>query len=172
MSCTREENLLGALALAVSDAMRVGIESATTRGSSVAAALVTVETFEGLSIEALRHHLGLSHPATVRLVDRLAGEGLLDRRPAGHGRTLALHLTDAGRRVAADIEAGRWRALRSGLATLTPSERDALTPLVEKLLAGFVGDREDAHRVCRLCDQRCCDVRPRGCPVDRAAGDG
>lgn len=172
MSCTREENLLGALAVAVNDAMRAGIESGAGRRASVAAALVTVATFEGLSIEALRHHLGLSHPATVRLVDRLVAEGLLERRRVGRGRTLALHLTGPGRRVVADVEAGRWQALRGALATLTPRERDALTPLVEKLLAGLVGDRDDAHRVCRLCDQRCCDVQPRGCPVDRAVDDG
>lgn len=172
MSCTREENLLGALALAVTDAMRAGIESGSGRGASVAAALVTVSTFEGLSIESLRHHLGLSHPATVRLVDRLVAEELVQRRPAGRGRTLALRLTAAGRRVVADVDSGRWQVLREALATLSPRERRTLTPLVEKLLAGLVRDRDDAHRMCRLCDQRCCDVRPRGCPVDQAADDG
>lgn len=168
MSYTRDENLLGALALAVTDAMRAGIASATDRGPSVASALITVEFFEGLSIEALRHHLDLSHPATVRLVDRLVDEGLLERRPTGHGRTLALHLTDAGRELAGRIEGSRRQALRDALGTLTPTERRTLTPLVEKLLAGLVADRDDAHRMCRLCDQRRCDVRPRGCPVDRA----
>lgn len=169
MSSVREENVLGALALAVTDAMQTGIRSAAGQGPTVASAMITVEFFDGLSIEALRHHLGLSHPATVRLVDRLVAEGLLERRATGHGRTLALHLTDAGREFASRIEASRRQALRDVLGALTQRERRTLTPLVEKLLAGLVGDREDAHRMCRLCDQRRCDVRPRGCPVDRAA---
>lgn len=168
MSQSREKNLLGALALAVTDLMRAEIERAAGRGATVAAAIVTMSTFEGLSIESLRHHLGLSHPATVRLVDRLVAENLVERRAGGHGRTLALHLTGAGLRVAADIESSRDTALGGVLETLTPAERDALTPLIEKLLAGLTGGRDDAHRVCRLCDQQCCDVQPRGCPVDQA----
>lgn len=169
MSFGREENLLGAVAVAATDAIRGSIESATGRGVSVAAALVTVATFDGLSIEALRHHLGLSHPATVRLVDRLVGEGLLRRVAGGRGRTLALHLTDAGRGVAGQIEASRGAALAAVLAALTPEERSVLTLSLEKLLARLTGDRRDAHRICRLCDQRRCSVPPRGCPVDLAA---
>lgn len=169
MSREREGNLLGALALAVTDAIQSSIQSATDRGASVAAAMITLATFDGLSIEELRHHLGLSHPATVRLVDRLADEGLLQRHAGGHGRTLALHLTAAGRQAVAEIETSRGRTLEDTLATLTRAERQMLTPLLEKLLVQLTGTRSDAHRMCRLCDQNCCDVKPRGCPVDQAA---
>jgi DNA-binding MarR family transcriptional regulator len=53
-----------------------------------------------ISVSELNRHVLLSQPALSRLVDRLAGRGLVERRtdPAD-GRSVLLSLTDAGRAV-------------------------------------------------------------------------
>ena len=76
----RLANLLGATALVAADRMRVATRSA---------ALVHLQAWPGESIEALRHVVGISQPAAVRVVDRLAADGLIERRP-GNGRANAL----------------------------------------------------------------------------------
>ncbi|MGA0532783.1 PAS domain-containing protein [Hansschlegelia sp. KR7-227] len=51
----------------------------------------------GMSIELPRRALAPSHPGAVRLVNRLAAPGLIERRPsAGDRRAVALHRTPAG----------------------------------------------------------------------------
>ena len=45
------------------------------------AALCVIGHEPGLSIDFLARVLGMSHPGTVRLVDRLETDGLIKRRP-------------------------------------------------------------------------------------------
>jgi DNA-binding MarR family transcriptional regulator len=45
----------------------------------------------------------LSHPATVRVVDRLVEQRLVRRRPGGGGPAVALTATAAGKRLARRI---------------------------------------------------------------------
>jgi uncharacterized membrane protein/DNA-binding MarR family transcriptional regulator len=120
----------------------------------------------GLSIEKLRQPLGLSQSATVRLVDSLVADGLARRSPGPDGRTISVHLTRAGRSRARSVLVGRadpW----SALADLSQTERDALTGLLEKVLAGLTTDRTHADQICRLCDYSTCPQQD--CPVEQAA---
>ena len=170
MNDDRTANLLGALALALTDALRQETEAQATLGAGAPAALVTIGIDPGGSIHTLAAVLGLSHSATVRLVDRLAADGLVERRAGADGRTLALHLTPPGRERRQQILDGRRRVLGDALAALSAPERDTLTRLTEILLSGLTQGRQHADHICRLCDE---DVCPREtCPVEGAVTDG
>jgi MarR family transcriptional repressor of emrRAB len=161
----RLANLLGVTALAATDALRDAVERDLGRGGSAPAALVHLQAWPGTSIEALRHVLGISQPATVRLVDQLVAEGLLERRPGADRRTLALHLTAAGERAASALLARRAERLGALLAVLSDEDQAALEPLLERLAAALAHDRPGALRACRLCDRGACRRDP-GCPLD------
>ena len=157
----RLANLLGVTALAAVDRLRDAVE----RGGSAPAALVHLQAYPGESVDALRRVLGISQPATVRAVDRLAAEGLVERRPGGDRRTLALHLTAAGERAATAVLERRSASLGALLDRLEPAEQAALAPLLERLVASLAEDRPAARRVCRLCDRAACTRYP-GCPLE------
>ena len=161
----RLANLAGAWSLAVADAMREATEGATGYGGTVPAALVTLEAYPGRSAEDLRAALGLSQPGVVRLVDRLAAEGWLERRR--EGRALALVLTAAGRRVARRLLAERGGALDRLLEPLGAGEREQLEGLLGKLLEARSSGRGELERLCRLCRRETCS----SCPVARGAGE-
>ena len=78
-------------------------------------------------------------------------------------------LTPAGHRAAAEIREARERALAEALSVLGAGERQALTALHEKLLAGLTSDRASARRICRLCDAEACGHERGTCPVTTAA---
>lgn len=161
----RLANLLGVTALAAADRLRAATEAELPSGGSAPAVLVHLRAYPGESGESLRRVLGISQPATVRAVDRLEAEGLLERRPGPDGRTRALHLTRAGDRAATALLRRRAESLRGVLDGLTAAERTALTPLLERLVAGLADDRRGARHACRLCDRDACTSGP-GCPLD------
>jgi DNA-binding MarR family transcriptional regulator len=164
----RDANLVGALGLAVAD--RVGEAAEPGAGGSAAEALVALHgTGAGGTIDALARVVGLTHSGAVRLVDRLARTGLVERRMGADQRSAALYLTPAGRRAARRVLARREAAVQAVLAPLTRAERETLTRIAEKLLGELGAAPASERRVCRLCDVEACG-RPRGrCPVATAA---
>lgn len=167
---TREVNLLGAWSLAVAERLERATQEAAAQGGSAPAALNSLEIYlDRSSIDTVRRPLGLTHSAAVRLVDRLAAAGLVKREPGADARSLAVSLTDAGRRAARDVRAGREQALTGLLAPLSADEREQLTRLHEKLLEGITAGRADAGHICRLCDAEACGHHEGRCPVTRAA---
>jgi MarR family transcriptional repressor of emrRAB len=164
MSHAYEANVVGAFALALADRLEEAARRAG--GASAAAALVSLHgTRAGARIEALAWVTGLSHSGAVRLVDRLAAEGLLERRRGADQRSAALYLTPAGRRAARRILADRATAMHSVLSLLTDDQQAVLTGIGRDVLAQLGGEREAEGRLCRLCDLEACG-RSRGrCPV-------
>ena len=75
----RLANRLAALALHVSDRVAAATAAEAGRGAMAPAALVALSRGRRRPIEYLRRVLGLSHPATVRVVE-LSEDGLV----AGH----------------------------------------------------------------------------------------
>ena len=76
----RTANLLGALALTLSDRAGAAVHAGAGVSGSDAAALVTLRNYaEGEPLDLLRRALALSHPAVVRLADRLQARGLVER---------------------------------------------------------------------------------------------
>jgi MarR family transcriptional regulator, negative regulator of the multidrug operon emrRAB len=160
----RLANLLGVTALAAADRLRGAVEADLGHGGAAPAVLVHLRAHPGESIEALRRVLAISQPATVRAVDRLAQDGLVERRPGPDRRTLALFLTGRGQRAARRVLAQRAASLRDLLAALDEDEQARLLPLLEKLTSCLAVDRPGALNVCRMCDRRACLQRP-GCPL-------
>jgi DNA-binding MarR family transcriptional regulator len=163
----RLENLLGALALALSDALTAAVETTAGHAGAMGAALAVLAQEPGLSIEQLRIPLGRTQSATVRVVDQLAAEGYAERRPGRDQRSVAVVLTARGRNAAARVLASRERVLSGALAGLGPAERKALTGTLEKVLADVTPDRARADQTCRLCDVAVCPGQ--ACPVELAA---
>src|SRR5919206_3031622 len=130
----RRANMLGAFALAVADRLRAETEAAVGHSGAAAAALVTIAHFPDFTVEDLRRAIGLSHPAAVRVVDRLVEDGLVRRRPAGRGPAVALRTTAAGRRRARRVLDARRRVLADALAPLTKAQAAALERILERAL--------------------------------------
>ena len=123
--------------MALSDALDDAAE--LVGGPSTAAALVALHgTSSGGTIDALAGRIGLSHSGAVRLVDRLAGDGLVERRRGADQRSAALVLTPQGRRAARRVLSRREANLANFLVVLTSDQQDAMTELVEALLSGLV----------------------------------
>ena len=153
----RDANLLGALGLAVADRLA---------GDSAAEALVALNGRRaGSTIEALSRVTGLTHSGTVRLIDRLAGGGLVERRRGADQRSVAVYLTPSGRRAARGVLAERDGAMQSMLALLTDDQRSVLTAVAERMLGELGAVPEAERRLCRLCDLESCGRSRGACPV-------
>lgn len=124
------------------------------------AALVVIGHGTAPSNEQLRSVLGLSHPGTVRLVDRLVADGLVERRKAQDRRAVALRLTERGHAIRDELLEGRFAAVRPLLATLTDNEKDQLSRLLGKMLIATDPADDERRRLCRLCDTNVCTECP------------
>jgi DNA-binding MarR family transcriptional regulator len=131
------------------------------RARAVCAAVATAQ-HEPLNV--LERALGLSQPAAVRLADRLAQRGLVQRRRDGHDRRgVRLSLTSHGRAAADAALREGTGAVEALLGTIGMQARLALEPVLEQLLAAATASRADARTTCRLCDAVACG-HPAHCP--------
>jgi DNA-binding MarR family transcriptional regulator len=170
----RVANLLGVVALAVVDRLREATENALSAGGgAAAAAVVHLEAEPGESVSRLAQVLGLSQTGAVRLLDRLAGLGLVERAAGADGRTRAVRLTSAGSARAEQIRIARTCAVRQVLAGLDEEELAALTSVLEHLVRRLppnpTATRDDPDwldvlHLCRLCDRSACRQNT-GCPL-------
>jgi MarR family transcriptional repressor of emrRAB len=166
----RGANLLGAVSLAVTDRIRAAAERGAAQGGSAPAALISLAGYlDGSPIDAVRSPLGLTHSATVRLVDRLVGAGLARRREGTDRRSVGVELTPAGHAAAAEAVKARGEALGEALAGLDPEERAELARLHAKVLGTLTDGRATAGHICRLCDSHACGHHEGRCPVTQAA---
>jgi DNA-binding MarR family transcriptional regulator len=159
----RSLNLVAALATGLCDR----IENAMIEGTSLAgesgAALSAIGHSPGLSIEQLRHIIGLSHPGTVRLVDRLSQLGFIHRKPAKLDKRVAtIHLTDSGIEARREMLGRRRDAIAHALRTLDRDESKFLVLLAEKLLKNIPTDLTTSLNVCRFCEGDACSNCPMG----------
>jgi DNA-binding MarR family transcriptional regulator len=165
MSIARTANLLGAVALALADALEGACRDVVEHGGETAAALSCIGLEPGLSNQRLSQILSLSHPGTVRLVDKLVQESLVERRPArDDARAVALHLSAAGEERWERLLLQRRRALAAAIEQLTAREQDHLGALLEKILVTLPRTELHACAICRLCEAPAC----KDCPVERA----
>lgn len=162
----RTANLLGATALAVSDALIGGATGAAGTSASGAAALVSLDASPGLSVTELGRRVGLSQSAAARMVDALEAGGLAERRP-GLGRSVTVHPTPSGQRAVRQILAGRGAPLTEMVAGLNDDEQTLLAGLLEKLLTQIYGTVGNSQLICRLCDRPHC-TSGAYCPVGEA----
>jgi MarR family transcriptional repressor of emrRAB len=164
MHTERAANVVGAFATALGDRLAERSRLTVELGASAAAALTAAANYDTLSIERLRQLLGMSHPGTVRLVDRLQTGGLVVRRPAADARAVDVRLTARGRRRVERHLAERAAVVTDALAGLEPDERDTVVDLLGRLLDAAIDDTAEAERTCRLCRHNACGTTG-GCPI-------
>jgi DNA-binding MarR family transcriptional regulator len=158
----RSQNRLGAFVLAVADQLRHQTEQTVGHTGAAAAALVTIAHFPDRNLEFLRHAIGLSQPAAVRVVDRLVDEALVRRRRVGGGPDVALTMTAAGRRRARTILDVRQRVVAQSLPELSDAEAAVLARVVHRALEHLT---QGPGTTCRMCDQGLCRHTDVDCPV-------
>lgn len=157
----RIANLLGVVGLAVADRIERSARDILNHAGETPAALVVIGYGLGPSNEGLRSILGLSHPGSVRLIDRLVADGLVERRQGSDRRSIALYLTKQGQERRETLLRERLNAIKPLFAGLTDAEQESLGVLLHKMLSSL--DTSDLERctLCRLCDNRVCS----NCPI-------
>lgn len=158
--------MLGALSLAVMDRIEQGAREVVGRGGETPAALVVIGYGQGMTNDKLRRILGLSHSGTVRLVDRLVSDHLVERRPGKDGREVALYLTARGAASRNELLVSRISAVTSLLEVLSPAETKRLGMLIRELLARQDTSEMDRYTICRMCDDSVCTK----CPLPTSKG--
>ena len=166
----REANLLGALALVITDQTAHEVAAAAGQSASAAAALSALHHFlDHPTLDQLHKVLGLTPSGAVRLVDRLAAAGLVRRGTGDDGRSRSVVLTEPGKRVAQQVTAARATLLTSALDELSPAERETLHSLMSRIMASIVRSKEGGAWICRLCDVKACGRASGHCPAANAA---
>lgn len=163
MSARRDRNIFGAFALMISDDILRATSSNTPEAGPAASALALLAHKPGLSIRMLAIGVGLSHAGTVRLVDRLVAEALIERRDhSTDGRTRSLYLTKAGEKMSAQVLSDRDQVISESLSVLSRDEIKTLKEISERVLRARLEGLEHSYRVCRLCCYEGC----KNCPID------
>lgn len=157
----RTANLLGVVALAITDRIESTARGILSHAGETPAALIVIGYGFGPSNDRLRRILGLSHPGTVRLVDRLVADGLVERRAGRDKRAIALYLTKRGKALREELLKGRLAAIRPLLASLTDAEQETFAALLHKMLSAMNPSDMERCTLCRLCDDRVCS----NCPI-------
>lgn len=163
MTKLRTANMLGALAGAVVDRMQQRLKRHPNQTDSAASALHVIALFEGCSNVMLAQALKLSHSATVRLVDKLEAEGLVQSRPGTDRRSVALALTTAGKERTREVLQDRCVALEDIIDALSLEQQRQLDAIAETLLRSFTSTPLEGAHICRLCDEAACPSAQ--CPV-------
>ena len=158
------KNLVATFATDLGGQVARAVEAAARQSGGLAGAITYLRQEPGIGVEQLRAVLGLSQPATVRLVNQLVDAGLAARTPHGHdGRRVSLALTGTGRSRADDILAARAGAVDGFLAGLSADQQRQLGELVAAGYRSRQPGPAEAEHICRLCDVEAC---PAGrCPV-------
>jgi MarR family transcriptional regulator, negative regulator of the multidrug operon emrRAB len=157
----RTANLLGVVGLAVADRIGETARNVLNHAGETPAALVVIGYGFGPSNDQLRNILGLSHPGSVRLVDRLVADDLVKRCAGRDRRTIALYLTEKGTAMRDKLLEGRLSAIRAFLTPLTLSEQETFEALLHKILLSMETTDLQRCTLCRLCDDSVCS----NCPI-------
>lgn len=159
----RTANLLGALSLVMTDSIGCELTKLTDVCESDWAALILLEQRPGITVDRLARIVRLSQPGAVRMINRLVEEGRVERSQGIDRRARPLSLTPAGQRMVRAMLLGREKVLSEALDVLSVDERQTLTKLLEKMLAGLVTDELASDTACRLCDEQACPEE--SCPL-------
>lgn len=174
----RLANLLGALALGITDGVHDSAAAAGLEGAAPAALIALLDFLPSGSVQALSQVVGLTHSGAVRLVDRLVADGLVNRGPGRDARSRAVTLTAVGTRLARRIRIARERVVTRAVEQLSEPERARLTSLCERLIAELAHERLERRAagsspsggaLCRMCDFVACGRDLGACPAAKAA---
>lgn len=108
--------------------------------------LVFLSRHAGASLSALAEHLGMSLPATSRLVEGLVRKSLAVRRiPRGNRRLVALSISARGERTVLAARQATERRLREAVAPLPSGERVVIRRALRTLREEFARGAERAN---------------------------
>ncbi|EIT7654992.1 MarR family transcriptional regulator [Escherichia coli] len=142
---------LGALALAVADSIASVSASFSPSGPGTAV-MVLLSMEPGLPISVLATSIGLSHAGTVRLIDRLEREQLVERRrQITDRRARFIHLTNSGKNITDALLKAREQVISECISPLSPNDLDILGMLSERLLVANGFDKDGSVSLCHLC---------------------
>lgn len=159
-------NLLGAFAVALSDAIRRTSAERTMLPEPLPAALIQIGSFSGDSSERLSKNIALSQSATARVIQRLKENGLLNIEASTQDRrAIKLKLTELGERQRSEALAARAEVISGITSLLSSGEKELLTKVIERVFPIVVPDRSTSDFTCRYCDikscpQECCPAEP------------
>jgi DNA-binding MarR family transcriptional regulator len=159
----RTVNLIGALALGLSDQIVEASERAVDAGAGAPAAIVLIGTTAGMTIDDLRHGLKLTHSAAVRAVMRLVEAGLVVKEPGKDARSVSLRLTPKGHAKMKRILEVRRSTIGKLLHGVDDATLLSLERILDAILHRLPSTRSEAESICRLCDEKACP--PAACPV-------
>jgi MarR family transcriptional regulator, negative regulator of the multidrug operon emrRAB len=155
--------MLAALAGEITERVETAIKNHPNQTDSASAALNVIGFWEGITNAQLARALMLSHTATVRLVDKLEAQDLVEARAGEDKRATHLHLTEAGRSAVLPMLKARCAAVERYLGVLTSAEERQLAGLLEKLMKPLGTDAYSVCHFCRLCDLAACPADQ--CPM-------
>lgn len=114
------------------------------------------------SVGDIAQGLCISHPASVRMIERLTKKGLVNRVESETDRRVSIiDLTKEGTELAERILAARMQILSDALAKLDESRIQDLLRGLDALLTAALEDRESVKSVCLHCGNGhigCCVV--------------
>lgn len=164
----RTANLLGAAALALTDAAIGDATRVCHLSTSSAAALVTLMDQPGLSVSELGRRVGLTQPAAARMVDALEADNLVERAPSSvNRRWVTVYPTAHGELLAQELLTARNAPLIDAVSALDDNEQQFLAELLEKILTQLHSRTGRGQYMCRLCDRQSC-IKSASCPVGQA----
>ena len=166
----RTANLLGGISLAIGDRIEDTARDILNHAGETPAALIVIGYGTGPSNDMLRRVLDLSHSGTVRLIDRLVADGLVERCEGHDKRAISLFLTKRGKALREKLLKGRLTAIRPILTTLDDDELEVLGNLLHKLLSSMDPTDMERRTLCRLCDNRVCTNCPLPAEIPGRSG--
>lgn len=127
--------------------------------------LLFIQRHDKCPIRQLAEGLGVSHPAAVKLVERLTRKGLIERaESATDRRVVELSLSHHGRDCVDYVRDQRARGLERIMAKLESDDADHLRRGLQAFLQAALGDEETIAEVCLHCGVEHVDE----CLVNRA----
>lgn len=121
--------------------------------ASAVAAIFAIRAREPISIQDIATIVGLTHSATVRLVDRLEKDWLV-RRQRRRGREVLVETTSRGKRRVRDLHAKRTEAVTSLIAELSAKDQTALGAAIDAVLVAAMENGMAADALYRFCDRQ------------------
>ena len=142
---------LGAFALAVADCV-ASVSASFSPSGPATAVMVFLSMEPGLPISVLASRIRLSHAGTVRLIDRLEHEQLVERRRhIADRRARFIHLTNSGKKITGALLKARKKVISECVSPLSPNDLDILGVLAERLLVANGFDKNGSISLCHLC---------------------
>lgn len=159
----KEQNVLGALAMVLNDGIRSATDASIGISGETAAAVMLIGANPGLTVGLVAKAVSLTPSGTVRLVEKLVIDGLVEKKHGIDQRTVVLSLTENGFAKRSQIQNERERVIEKSMRGLLAEEIAVLSPLLDRMLSNMMDSAEDDYRFCRMCDEDACEPR---CPVE------